>query len=52
MVYIFNPVPPPQCEDETDVVYLNAVDDCIKEMLLKKRFEEALEKEKENASPR
>ena len=52
MRYIFNPVPPPHCEDETDVVYLNAVDDYIKEMWLKEHFEEALEKEKENASPR
>ena len=52
MGYIFNPVPPPCCDDETDSDYLNAIDDYIDELKKKKKFEKALEKEMENASPR
>lgn len=50
MRFIFNPVPPPCCDDEADMGYLNAVDDYIEEVWLKEHFEEALQKEKENAS--
>ncbi len=50
MRFIFNPVRPPCCDDETDMGYLNVVDDYIEEMWLKEHFEEALEKEIENAS--
>lgn len=52
MGFVFNPVPPPHCEDETDVGYLNAIDDYIEEMWLKEKYEEALEKERKDASPR
>ena len=50
MGFVFNPVPPPHCEDETDVGYLNAIDDYIEEAWLKEKYEEALEKEKKDAS--
>lgn len=52
-MFYFNPVPPPCLDgDETDNRYLNAVDDYIDELWLQKKFEEALEKERENASKR
>lgn len=50
MGFIFNPVPPPHCEDETDIGYLNAIDDYIDEMWLKEQFEKLLDKEREDAS--
>lgn len=51
MGYIFNPVPP-VCwgGDETNDNYLCEVDNYIDELWLQEKFEEALEKEKENAS--
>lgn len=52
MGYIFNPVPPPRCDNEADNDYLNAIDDYINELWLQEKFEKALEKEIENASPR
>ena len=52
MGYIFNPVPPPRCDNEADNDYLNAIDDYIDELWLQEKFEKALEKEMENASSR
>lgn len=50
-MFYFNPVPPSCLDgDETDNRYLNAVDDYIDELWLQKKFGEALEKERENAS--
>ena len=50
-MFYFNPVPQPCIDgDETDSRYLNAVDDYIDELWLQEKFEEALEKERENAS--
>ena len=52
-MFYFNPVPPSCLDgDEMDNNYLNAVDDYIDELWLQEKFEEALEKERENASPR
>ena len=50
MRFVFNPVRPPYYGDETDTDYLNAVDDYIDELWLQKKFEKALEKEREDAS--
>ena len=50
-MFYFNPVPPPYhdgCERSNG--YLNAIDDYINELWLQEKFEEALEKEKKNAS--
>lgn len=48
MGYIFNPVPPPFYGEVTDE-YLNEVDNYVDELWLQKKYEEALEKEKDNA---
>ncbi len=50
-MFYFNPVPPPCVDgDERDNGYLNAVDDYIDELWLQEKFENALEKERNDAS--
>jgi len=50
MGYIFNPVQPVCWDGEETDEYLNEVDNYVDELWLQEKFEEALEREKKNAS--